>query len=104
MARWKHDALKEVIEEVELKNEIGKDLSVEQFHLLKKLFIETVSTVLGLFNEAVERKKEYTRWLDNPLLIGLYKNLLKDFMQVKGVRVDLRPFHTGPADPQLIMS
>ncbi|CAK8997745.1 unnamed protein product [Durusdinium trenchii] len=91
----------ELYEGVEIKNLTSKALSVPTTHMLKKLLLETINATMGVFNEAARRKIDYVHWLDNPMLMSLFKEFFKDLIQVKGVKIELRPFHLASAEPKL---
>ncbi|CAK9063384.1 unnamed protein product [Durusdinium trenchii] len=101
MKKWKQEAEAELYEGVEIKNFTSKALSVPTTHMLKKLLLETINATMGVFNEAARRKIDYVHWLDNPMLMSLFKEFFKDLIQVKGVKIELRPFHLASAEPKL---
>ncbi|CAK9078864.1 1-alkyl-2-acetylglycerophosphocholine esterase [Durusdinium trenchii] len=101
MKKWKQEAEAELYEGVEIKNLTSKALSVPTTHMLKKLLLETINATMGVFNEAARRKIDYVHWLDNPMLMSLFKEFFKDLIQVKGVKIELRPFHLASAEPKL---
>ena len=95
---------RETLEQVDLKNHLEIEFTVSNSHYLKKLLVETINNALGLFNEASNRKIDYIHWIDNPVSMALFKEIFKDVMQVKGVKVELRPFARTTAEPTLPMS
>lgn len=101
---WKKVADREALEQVDLQNHLEHELTVEDSHYLKKLLVETINNALGLFNEASNRKIDYSHWVDNPVAMALFKEIFKDIMQVKGIKVELRPFSRTTAEPTLPMS
>jgi hypothetical protein len=101
---WKKSADREVMDQVDIKNHLEQELSVENSHYLKKLLVETINNALGLFNEAANKKIDYAHWIDNPVAMALYKEIFKGTMQVKGIKVELRPFARTTAEPALPLS
>ena len=101
---WKKAADREALDVVQLDNELDKEFNVKESHYLKKLLIESVNNALGLFTEASNRKIDYTHWIDNPVAIALFKELFKEVMQVKAIKVLLRPFRKSSAEPHLSMA
>ena len=67
-------------------------------HFLKKALLETVQKALGVFNEAVERGVEYKHWLEDSVLIAIYRETFKDYFKVLGVSVELRPWHRSTGE------
>ena len=101
---WKKIASRDTLEQVDIQNHLEHELTVENSHYLKKLLVETINNALGLFNEASNRKIDYAHWIDNPVALSLYKEIFKETMQVKGIKVELRPFAKASAEPTLPMS
>ena len=85
---------------INLEDKMNPPMSTHQRHRLKRLLLETVNSILGLFNEAVGML-DYKHWLDNPVQLLLFKHIFKDHFQVKGVLLELRPFCRSNAEPQL---
>ncbi len=72
---------------VELQFQLPQPISLENSHHLKKLLAEIISNTLGIFNEAVERRMEYHHWVDEPVFLGVMKEIFSSVMQVKGIRL-----------------
>ena len=102
--RWKHFTNQESFEQILLHNNSKIDLVVDTSHWLKKMLMETVHNALGLFNEASARKIDFDHWVDNAVLMSLYKEVFQNHMQVKAVKVSLRPFNKIGPDPQMVKS
>ena len=104
LTRWKNETRKEVLDTVDIKNMSSYGgFHIEDMHFLKKLLMETVHAALGLFDEALQQKKEYMHWIDDPVHMSLYKEIFGGVLVVKGVKVSLRPFTDGTAEPKLPM-
>eukprot|EP00435_Cladocopium_sp_Y103_P007244 s1993_g2.t1 len=101
---WKKVADREALDMVQLDNELDKEFSVKESRYLKKILIESVNNALGLLTEASNRKIDYTQWIDNPVANALFKEIFKEVMQVKAVKVLLRPFRKSSAEPHLSMA
>ena len=102
--RWKTTTNKETMEQVILNNNSNIEMTVECSHWLKKMLMETVHNALGLFSEASNRKVEYEHWIDNALMLSLFKEVFNQHMEVKAVKVSLRPFKKSPPNPQVVSS
>ena len=85
---------------INLEDKMNPPMSTHQRHHLKRLLLETVNSILGLFNEAVGML-DYKHWLDNPVQLLLFKHIFKDHFQVKEFLLELRPFCRSNAEPQL---
>ena len=102
--RWKTTTNKETMEQVILNNNSNIEMTVECSHWLKKMLMETVHNALGLFSEASNRKVEYEHWIDNALMLSLFKEVFNQHMEVKAVKASLRPFKKSPPNPQVVSS
>lgn len=99
--QWKRISSMQVMTVVELQFQLPQGISIENSNHLKKLLAEIVNTTLGIFNEAVARRMEYHHWVEDPVQLGVMKEIFSSLMQVKGIRVDLRAFTTALPEPQL---
>ena len=102
--KWKTTTNKETMEQVIIKNHSNIELTVERSHWLKKMLMETVQNALGLFNEASNRMVDYDHWVNNAVMMSLFKEVFDQHMEVKAVKISLRPFHKAPPDPQVVTS
>ena len=98
---WKDRVGKEAVQAITFSNQTDIPLDDLTVHLMKKLFLETVTLCLRLFNDTSGERIEYFHFLENPLLLGLYKDLFKGFLSVQGVRAEIRPFALCTAEPVL---
>ena len=104
LLRWKTEVSKEILDTVEIRNISSYGgFSVEDMHFLKKLLMEVVHSALGIFDEAVQQKKEYLHWITDPVHMSLFKEIFGGMLVVKGVKISLRPFTDGTAEPHLPM-
>ncbi|CAL1138133.1 unnamed protein product [Cladocopium goreaui] len=104
MKRWKDSANKESYEQVIVDNNTGQELTVSASHYIKRLLMETVHNALGLFGEAAQRQVDYSHWIENAVTMALYKEIFQEHMQVKAVKVELRPFNKTPSNPRVASS
>ena len=98
---WKNEARKEVLDKIEVVDLADINMDLENGHYFKKLLIESINNALGIFSEAVHKKVEYEHWITDATAMSIYKELFKEKMIVKGVKVAIRPFHKSPPDPTL---
>ena len=47
---------------------------------------------------------EYKHWLEDLVLIAIYRKIFKDYFKVLGVSVELRPWHRSAGEPQPTVS
>ena len=92
------------MEQILLHNNSNIELPVERSHWLKNMLMESINNALGLFGEASGRKVEYDHWIDNAVMMALFKEVFSNHMTVKAVKVSLRPFKKPPPDPQVVTS
>ena len=102
--KWKETADKESFEQILLENQTNKELSVSSTHYLKKVLMELVNTALGLIVEAAQRKVGYVHWAENVVTMAIFKEIFAEHMQVKAIKVELRPFGKTSADPKVVTS
>ena len=98
---WKNEARKEVLDKIEVIDLADINMDLENGHYFKKLLIESINNALGIFSEAVHKKVEYEHWITDATAMSIYKELFKDKMVVKGIKVAIRPFHKSPPDPTI---
>ena len=99
---WKNEARKEVLDQVNILDESAVlKLDIEFGHYLKKIMIELVHSTIGLFSEASHRKMDYVHWVDNATAMSIIKEIFKSVMQVKAVKISLRPFNKTSPEPTL---
>ena len=104
IADWKRTADKTTLDIVTIENQLGKELEVEHSHYLKKLLIEIIDNSMGLFNEATERRVIYDHWVDKPVMTALFKEIFKDILHIKGIKVNLKPWRKSNAEPTLAIT
>ena len=104
LKQWKGTTNKETMEQILLHNNSNIELSVERSHWLKKMLMESVNNALGLFGEASKQKVEYDHWIDNAVMLALFKEVFDNHMMVKAVKISLRPFKKSPPDPHVVTS
>ena len=104
VAAWKDRVAKEPIRAITFSNQSDIPLDDVAVHLIKKLLLETVTLSLRMFNDTSVERIEYHHFLENPLLLGLYKDLFRPFLLVQGVRAEIRPFALCTAEPVLALA
>ena len=98
---WKNEARKQVLDQVNILEENVLNLDIEFGRYLKKLLIELVHSTIGIFSEAAHRQVEYVHWVDDATALSLFKEIFKPVMQVKGIKISLRPFNKSGPEPTL---
>ena len=98
---WKNEARKQVLDQVNIIDNMPLNLDIEFGHYLKKILIESVHNTIGIFSEAAHRQVEYVHWVDDATALSLFKEIFKAVMQVKGIKISLRPFNKSSPEPTL---
>ena len=75
----------------------------ERLVYLKGLFLKTVQESIAIFDQSMKDKKtgEHAYWISDPIMLAVYKHLLKPLLQVKGICVRLAPNHKTIPEPKL---
>ena len=101
LAEWKWKADAEVLDTIELNDMTSTPLSVQHRHWLKKLLLETIHSVLGIFSEAASSERGYQHGIENAVQLSLFKEIFRGHFLVRGVRIALRAWHKSDAQPHL---
>ena len=97
LAEWKRKADAEVLHTIELNDMTSTPLSVQHRHWLKKLLLETIRSVLGIFSETTSSKHGYQHLIENAVQLLLFKDIFRGHFLVRGVRIALRAWHKSDA-------
>ena len=93
LAEWKRKADAEVLDTIELNDMTSTPLSVQHRHWLKKLLLEMIHSVLGIFSEAASSEHGYQHWIENAVQLALFKEIFRGHFLVRGLRIALRAWH-----------
>ena len=98
---WKTWTRREDLSRINIQDHLLPMLQDAWKHYLKKVLTEMTRNALEVFKESQNRRIAAGHWLDNQLHLTLIKEIFAPHMMVRGVRLEIGPYHKHDAQPQL---
>ncbi len=103
LQEWKRKARLKPIEDVKLEFPEKFTITPEQSVYWKMALFQLVQDAISVIEEAAKSGAECSHWVTDQTLMMVFRDLVGDVMNVKGIRVCLRPWNMAVPEPQLSM-
>ena len=103
LQEWRRKARLKPLEDVELEFPERFVITPEQSVYWKTALFQIVQDAISVIEEAAKAGAECTHWVTDQTLMMVFRDLVSDVMNLKGIRVCLRPWKMAVSEPQLSM-
>ena len=100
-ADWKKKVRVNPLEDVKLEVPEAFKVTPEDMVYWKSALLQLVNDSINVLDEATKAGKECSHWVSDQVLMNVVRGLVSDVMNLKGIKICLRPWHFATPEPQL---